>query len=97
WHPTNLNNYVPFQSQSLIAHLLVGQGYHLEQPASVDVAVYVGSSIHSVLTFLKGHYKIDIIVSVNVALIAPVFQFHTTAVMNFVSADCIFCAYPSLT
>ncbi|KAI6002357.1 hypothetical protein F5J12DRAFT_723006 [Pisolithus orientalis] len=97
WLPTDLDIYVPFQSENLIAHLLVGLGYHLHEPASVDVAGYAGTSIYSVHAFSKGHYKIDVIISVNAASITPVFQFHTTAVMNFVSADCIFCTYPALT
>ncbi|KAI6138608.1 hypothetical protein BKA82DRAFT_4020817 [Pisolithus tinctorius] len=97
WLPTDLDIYVPFRSENLIARLLVGQGYRLHEPASVDVAMYAGTSIHSVHAFSKGRYKIDVIVSVNAASIAPVFQFHTTAVMNFVSADRIFCAYPALT
>ncbi|KAI6035667.1 hypothetical protein F5J12DRAFT_689224, partial [Pisolithus orientalis] len=97
WLPTNLDIYVPFWLENLIACLLVGQGYHLHEPASVDVAVYAGTSIHSVHAFSKGHYKIDVIISVNAASIAPVFQFHTTTVMNIVSADCIFYTYPALT
>ncbi|KAI6006221.1 hypothetical protein F5J12DRAFT_721305 [Pisolithus orientalis] len=97
WLPTNLDIYVPFWLENLIACLLVGQGYCLHKPASVDVAVYAGTSIHSVCAFSKGHYKIDVIISANAASIAPVFQFHTTAVMNCVSADHIFCAYPALT
>ncbi|KAI5998417.1 hypothetical protein F5J12DRAFT_689462, partial [Pisolithus orientalis] len=96
WLPTDLDIYVPFWSENLIARLLVGQGYHLHELASVDVAVYAGTSIHSVCAFSKGCYKIDVIVSVNAACIVPVFQFHTTAVMNFVSTDHIFCAYPAL-
>ncbi|KIN97943.1 hypothetical protein M404DRAFT_107348, partial [Pisolithus tinctorius Marx 270] len=97
WLPTDLDIDVPFRLENLIACLLVGQGYCLHEPASVDVAVYAGTLIHSVHAFSKGHYKIDVIISVNAASIAPVFQFHTTAVMNFVSVDCIFCAYPALT
>ncbi|KAI6035015.1 hypothetical protein F5J12DRAFT_681327, partial [Pisolithus orientalis] len=97
WLPTDLDIYVRFQSENLIAHLLVGQGYCLHEPASVDVAMYAGTSIHSVHAFSKGCYKIDVIISVNAASITPVFQFHTTAVMNFVSTDHIFCTYPALT
>ncbi|KIO08655.1 hypothetical protein M404DRAFT_68309, partial [Pisolithus tinctorius Marx 270] len=97
WHPSNLDIYVPFRLRSLIACLLDAQGYRLQLPVSDDVAEYAGTSIHSVLAFSKGCYKIDVIVSVNAASITPVFQFHTTAVMNFVTADRIFCAYPALT
>ncbi|KIO01096.1 hypothetical protein M404DRAFT_116810, partial [Pisolithus tinctorius Marx 270] len=86
WSPTDLDIYVPFRLLTLIACLLDGQGYQLQLRTPVDVAGYAGSSIHSVLAFSKGHYKIDVVVSVNTASIAPVFQFHTTAIMNFVTA-----------
>ncbi|KIN97310.1 hypothetical protein M404DRAFT_160711, partial [Pisolithus tinctorius Marx 270] len=45
----------------------------------------------------NGTHHIDVIVSRTSTAISPLFQFHSTAVMNFISADSIFCAYPNLT
>ncbi|KIO10314.1 hypothetical protein M404DRAFT_92271, partial [Pisolithus tinctorius Marx 270] len=53
--------------------------------------------IASVITWAKGNHHIDIIVSNTDVVVSPIFQFHSTVVMNFVSADHIFCAYPTLT
>ncbi|KIN98976.1 hypothetical protein M404DRAFT_92790, partial [Pisolithus tinctorius Marx 270] len=45
----------------------------------------------------NGHKLIDIIVSKTTSALSPIFQFHSTAIMNFFSANSLFCAYPSLT
>ncbi|KDR70814.1 hypothetical protein GALMADRAFT_23662, partial [Galerina marginata CBS 339.88] len=58
---------------------------------------YYNPSIRRVLV-LKSHEKsINIVVSKSRVSILPLFQFHSTAVMNFISSTGIFCAYPSLT
>ncbi|KIK22943.1 hypothetical protein PISMIDRAFT_47531, partial [Pisolithus microcarpus 441] len=57
---------------------------------------YANSKVASVIVISNGHTKIDIIISQTSAAISPIFQFHSTAVMNFVSADTIFCCYPNL-
>ena len=49
------------------------------------------------LRFSNGLRTIEIVVSNTEAACAPIFQFHSTAVMNFFSAECIFCAYPKHT
>ncbi|KIO14866.1 hypothetical protein M404DRAFT_117251, partial [Pisolithus tinctorius Marx 270] len=45
----------------------------------------------------NGWCVINVIVSSTVAAMSPIFEFHSTAVMNFIAADHIFCAYPTLT
>ncbi|KIN95175.1 hypothetical protein M404DRAFT_166472, partial [Pisolithus tinctorius Marx 270] len=58
---------------------------------------YGSSSIHSVVTFSNLLRSINVIVSTTAAAVSPIFKFHSTAVMNFISADYIFCAYLMLT
>lgn len=58
---------------------------------------YNTSGISRLLRFKKGDNKIDVIVTNMSAAPSPIFQFHTTVVMNFISADTIFCAYPAWT
>ncbi|KAI6145046.1 hypothetical protein BKA82DRAFT_3928687, partial [Pisolithus tinctorius] len=58
---------------------------------------YGSSSIRSVVSFANNHQSIDVIVSSTVATMSPIFKFHSTTMMNFISADHIFCAYPALT
>ena len=49
------------------------------------------------LAFTNGGRTIEVVVPKMDAAFAPIFQIHSIAVMNVVSADCIFCAYPQLT
>ncbi|KIO01333.1 hypothetical protein M404DRAFT_95479, partial [Pisolithus tinctorius Marx 270] len=53
--------------------------------------------VRNILTFSNGSCYIDVVVSKTMTAISLLFQFHSTAVMNFISTDSIFCAYPSLT
>ncbi|KIO04586.1 hypothetical protein M404DRAFT_93872, partial [Pisolithus tinctorius Marx 270] len=47
--------------------------------------------------FSNNWQLIDVIVSSTVTAVLPIFKFHSTAVMNFITMDNIFCAYLSLT
>ncbi|KAI5987148.1 hypothetical protein F5J12DRAFT_728579, partial [Pisolithus orientalis] len=40
---------------------------------------------------------INIVVSKTSSALSPIFQFHSTVVMNFFTADSLFCVYPTLT
>ncbi|KIN94986.1 hypothetical protein M404DRAFT_71294, partial [Pisolithus tinctorius Marx 270] len=40
---------------------------------------------------------INVIVSKTTSALSPIFQFHSTTIMNFFSANSPFCTYPSLT
>ncbi|KAG6836743.1 hypothetical protein H0H93_003967 [Arthromyces matolae] len=58
---------------------------------------YWGYGIMKVWNFqYAGERKLQVIISKSSAL-APIFHFHSTAVMNFVSWNTVFCAYPELT
>lgn len=51
----------------------------------------------SVTKVTNGDVNIDVVESKSPSPFVPVFEFHTTVVMNFISADGFFSAYPSLT
>ncbi|KAI6021764.1 hypothetical protein BKA83DRAFT_121964 [Pisolithus microcarpus] len=53
--------------------------------------------MHGVVVLCKGQTKIDVVISRTSTVLSPTFQFHSTAVMNFVSTDTIFCSCPRLT
>ena len=55
------------------------------------------AAIEQKLHFSNGLRTIEIIVSKTESTCTPIFQFHSTAVMNFFNADGIFCAYPNHT
>ncbi|KIO08143.1 hypothetical protein M404DRAFT_108858, partial [Pisolithus tinctorius Marx 270] len=45
----------------------------------------------------NGEKLIDVIISKTTSALSPIFQFHSTAVMNFFTANSLFCTYPLLT
>ena len=54
-------------------------------------------AFEQILCFTNSLQTVEIMVSKMDAACAPIFQFLNTTVMNFISTDCIFCAYPHLT
>ena len=96
WIPVDLDIYVASSQFHYLKLLLVGHGYHLLHEGNTNDNPNSFSFIHTVATFGNGTQQIDVIIS-NTANIGPIFQFHSTTVMNFFSADHIFCAYPDLT
>jgi len=90
WSPTDLDLYIPLRCQLQLGHLLKKRG-------KSNISLYSTSKIFTVLTFTKADKKVDVIVSSTDCAVLPIFQFHSTAVMNFFTGNSIFCAYPSLT
>ncbi|KAI5984047.1 hypothetical protein EDD15DRAFT_1810754 [Pisolithus albus] len=62
----------------------------------MDNAPYPSSHIYSVRTLDRNTTQIDVIVSNSTTAISPIFQFHSTILMNFVTAHSVFCACPDL-
>ncbi|KAG1812784.1 uncharacterized protein BJ212DRAFT_1199556, partial [Suillus subaureus] len=58
---------------------------------------YNNTGIAKLIRLQKRTQKVDIIVTNLTLAAAPIFQFHSTVIMNFISAECIFCAYPMWT
>ncbi|KIN94092.1 hypothetical protein M404DRAFT_73349, partial [Pisolithus tinctorius Marx 270] len=102
WTPSDLDIYNAKACLSHFHHALTFSecllaGYNVIRETRVDASSYNMSTIRSILTFSNGTHYIDVIVSKTSTALSPLFQFHSTAVMNFISADTIFCAYPNLT
>ncbi|KIO05486.1 hypothetical protein M404DRAFT_140798 [Pisolithus tinctorius Marx 270] len=96
WTPTDLDIYVPERCYPHLRILLKHQCYEILRTHKTT-PIYSQSAIASMVTWAKGNRHIDVIVSNTEVAVSPIFQFHSTAVMNFISADHIFCAYPALT
>ncbi|KAH7904554.1 hypothetical protein BJ138DRAFT_1236942 [Hygrophoropsis aurantiaca] len=58
---------------------------------------YTSFAINRVIKLVKGNRSIDIIVSQTNNVLLPILHFHSTVVMNYLSADSFFSAYPMLT
>ncbi|KAG6907171.1 hypothetical protein DXG01_010257 [Tephrocybe rancida] len=55
------------------------------------------ADIHDVITLRSESISINLIVSRTDNPLLPIFNFHSTVVMNFLSSTDLFCAYPDLT
>ncbi|KAI5992236.1 hypothetical protein EDD15DRAFT_2368509 [Pisolithus albus] len=97
WAPGDLDIYVaPPTSQCLLQKLLF-EGYTTVKDVDLNEKGYTYFKIARLFVLTKGHRHIDVIVSSTSCAISPILQFHSMAVMNFISADTIFCCYPTLT
>ncbi|KAI6030966.1 hypothetical protein F5J12DRAFT_692680, partial [Pisolithus orientalis] len=71
-------------------------GYYIIHQSHIDASTYSAAAVCNILMFSNGSHYTDVVVSKTMTTISPLFQFHSTAVMNFISTDGIFCAYPGL-
>ena len=97
WVPSDLDLYVPSSGYSKLEHWIARQGYCISHVGERAGNVYLYATMEQKLRFSNGLRTIEIVVSKTEAACAPIFQFHSTAVMNFFSAERIFCAYPKHT
>ncbi|KAI6142226.1 hypothetical protein BKA82DRAFT_3958195, partial [Pisolithus tinctorius] len=97
WSSSDLDIYVPYNSQPQLYNLLCKHQYNIVHKGRTNHNDYSPSTIFTVTTFRNGQRHIDIIVSKTSSALSPIFQFHSTAIMNFFMADSLFCVYPSLT
>ncbi|KAH7918547.1 hypothetical protein BV22DRAFT_982838, partial [Leucogyrophana mollusca] len=96
WPTTDMDIYVPKHTSHIVIDYFHKEGY-TSVSHGCTTSTYARTSILKVYTLLKGYRTIDIVVSKTGCALKPIFQFHTTGVMNFVTADTILCAYPTLT
>ncbi|KAH7903734.1 hypothetical protein BJ138DRAFT_1120097 [Hygrophoropsis aurantiaca] len=98
WVPEDMDIYVPSERKKKMLRFLETIGYYVvERGRIVPPAYQGGCGFYSVTTVCNGSKNIDVITAIGKASIAPIFRFHLSAVMNFLSADSFFCAYPTLT
>ncbi|KIN99284.1 hypothetical protein M404DRAFT_1004775, partial [Pisolithus tinctorius Marx 270] len=97
WYPSDLNIYVSCHFMTCITVLLEHEGYRIVCQHFTNANPYISSLIHSVISFSNMHRSIDVVVSNTAAAISPIFEFHSTTVMNFFTSNTIFCAYLTLT
>ncbi|KIK12663.1 hypothetical protein PISMIDRAFT_120481 [Pisolithus microcarpus 441] len=97
WSPQDLDIYVTQACTERLLRKVLFEGYTIVKDANLNEMGYTYPKVSHLFVFTKGHRRIDVIVSSTSTAISPILQFHSTAVMNFISADTIFCCYPSLT
>ncbi|KAI6004663.1 hypothetical protein EDD15DRAFT_2155331 [Pisolithus albus] len=97
WTPKDLDIYVPLATSTALLNRLHYEGYTIDNQVHMNDVSYTYSHVHEVVVLCKGPNKIDVVISRTSTALTPIFQFHSTVVMNFVSADTFFCSYPRLT
>ncbi|KAI6094778.1 hypothetical protein EDD17DRAFT_1497039 [Pisolithus thermaeus] len=96
WMPGDLDLYVPqIMSMLMLSHLMA-QDFQLVTEGD-DNEPYTPSNEVHVVHLTNGKCRIDIVVSGMASALSPIFHFHSTAVMNFMSTNTVFCCYPRLT
>jgi hypothetical protein len=100
WTPNDLDIYVPRDKDEAIIDFLVEDGYqhytdYFETPERPEV--YEESTVSYISKLFKGGESVDIIESSDDTSVLPVSGFHSTATMNFITAESIVILYPSLT
>ncbi|KAI5981975.1 hypothetical protein EDD15DRAFT_2134073, partial [Pisolithus albus] len=97
WTPVDLDIYVPQRTCMMMLRRLKVEGYSVVKEKVETTMGYPYLAVSRVIIVGNGQTTINVVVSRSATSISPIFQFHTTAVMNFFSADSIFCSYPNLT
>ena len=97
WKPNDLDLYVPHRHMKVLTGCLQSLGYQLLPCGPDNHCAYSSSQVTAVHKFILGQNVIEVIESSTDASFSPIFLFDSTAVMNFVSANTIFAAYPNLT
>lgn len=98
WSPKDLDLYVPFHRVNHIVNRLRAHGYiPVGPPHKGNSRITYRHTIASVTKLTNGNHFINIVESSTHSSISPVFQFHLTVVMNYISSSRFFSAYPTLT
>ncbi|KAH7920569.1 hypothetical protein BV22DRAFT_1132961 [Leucogyrophana mollusca] len=96
WEPTDMDIYTPIENGGTFVSFLLAEKYRVAPPDLIH-ASYSLSNISAVTSLIKGSRKVDVISSSTASAVIPVFQFHSTAMMSYMSANILFAAYPAST
>ncbi|KAH7908092.1 hypothetical protein BJ138DRAFT_984205, partial [Hygrophoropsis aurantiaca] len=97
WIPADMDLYVPKNRKNRVLRYLLCTGYNPVNISSNRSSYKLECGMDKVITMCNGDVNIDVIITSGRNSIAPITHFHLTAVMNFLSADGFFSAYPNLT
>lgn len=96
FEPNDLDIFVPnCKSEFVIQHIQDIFGFRLTHTSLTPYRT--NPEIAAIHWFEKDRIKINVITSTTDNALEPLFHFHSTALMNFISSTGIYCAYPTLT
>src|SRR6267154_1961444 len=99
WLPSDMDIYMNNTRSPLIDYMIQIEGFKLcgEKIRGRDEQYIAPCGIHRVHCLHKQNLSVDVITSTSQSAIMPILHFHSTVVMNWISQDGIFSAYPKLT
>lgn len=95
WQCKDLDIYSPASRDDIVISFFMLEGYNISTQAKSDQPYQDGS--FTVTTMTKGHLSVDIIRMAHPSFFTVISRFHLSCLMNFISADGFFSAYPTLT
>ncbi|KAG6382100.1 hypothetical protein JVT61DRAFT_743 [Boletus reticuloceps] len=97
WAPSDMDIYVPLGNVDFMTTFLMAAGYSEISVHTSARPGYPNPSVQTVRTFKQANRKIDIVESSNCSPIAPILEFHITALMNYITPFSVFSAYAGFT
>ena len=97
WMPNNLDIYVSSDNLQFLLSALSIEGYWDTHAFAPQVRSYKHSHVLMTITLARAQQTIDVVVTATYSTICPIFLCHSTLLMNFITHDALYCAYPRLT
>ena len=97
WYPVHLHLYVSTSYHISMYRQLEMHGYKIINERVPNYWTLGHSTVAQTATFARSSRLIKVTVSTTTAPSAPIFEQESTALMNFISHDRVYCAYPTLT
>lgn len=97
WTPNNLDIYVSSDNLQFLLSALSIEGYQDTHAFMPQVRSYKRSHVLTTITLVRAQQTIDVVVTATYSTICPIFLCHSTLLMNFITHDALYCAYPCLT
>ncbi|KAG2127796.1 hypothetical protein BD769DRAFT_1356915, partial [Suillus cothurnatus] len=95
--PKDMDVYITEKYEAeVLNHFKEEEGYECTQEM-VTKPEYESSVVYKIHKLVKKNKQVDVIITHWKCAIAPILQFHSTAVMNYITADSIVCLYPRWT
>ncbi|KAJ7034426.1 hypothetical protein C8F04DRAFT_956459 [Mycena alexandri] len=94
--PNDIDIYAPESREDAMDYVIQEDlGFMLDDSQKTSYPEHLGFG--KIKWYTKGKFKINVMVVLGENAALAVFKFHSTIVMNFVSFDGVYCAYPHLT
>ncbi|KAG6369779.1 hypothetical protein JVT61DRAFT_13539 [Boletus reticuloceps] len=97
WNVHDLDLYTIQAQLPAVKAELQKQGYHVVEESKPNVSEYSLSEIFSIVKLWSKGHTINLVVSRSSSPVAPIFQFHSTIIMNYISVNSLFAAFPTTT